>query len=173
MRIHALAAVALLFCCGARADVAVLAAGDGHKPVALPVAEFAWFEGRWLGQALGGEVEEVWLPAGGGTMVGIYRLVKDGRVVFYEIMTLGPSGGNTAMRLKHFHANLEGWEERTEVVEFPLLRVEPGIFYFDGMTMVRRGADELDVHLRIDDRKSGKSWVEVFHYRRSAPVGGN
>lgn len=158
------------FATAAEADsVEVLTASDQHKPIRTDIGEFAWYSGHWLGAALGGNVEEVWLQPAAGTMAGIFRLVKDGRVVFYELMTLGESNGYTAMRLKHFHANVEGWEERTEVVEFPLLKVDGTRFYFNGVTLVREN-DGAQIHVRIENRKTGQSRIEVFRYRRGASL---
>lgn len=132
------------------------------------LTDVAWIAGQWIGEALGGTVEEIWSQPAGGSMMGVFRLIKDGKIVFYEIMTLVEDAQGVAMRLKHFDAALEGWEERREVVEFRLLRVSGERFYFDGVTFVR-GRDAMGVELRIRNKDRG-SRDESFRYRRVTPI---
>jgi hypothetical protein len=151
-----------------RADdsaVQVLNAGPEHPPIAAEIGKLTWLVGRWKGSGLGATAEEVWLDPVAGTISGTFRLSKPDGAVFYEIMTLGTKDGVTAMRLKHFHPSLEGWEERTDVQQFPLLRIEDDRYYFEGMTLVHRG-DALDIHLEIENRKAGTSRIEIFRYQR-------
>ena len=70
------------------------------------LSDMQWLEGRWVGAAFGGKTEEQWSAPDGGAMVGWYRLVKDGKPVFYELMTVVEKDGSLVMRLKHFHADL-------------------------------------------------------------------
>jgi hypothetical protein len=145
--------------------------GDGGVPAAATLAAMEWLAGRWVGTALGGESEEVWSAPAGGAMMGMYRLVKDGKPVFYELLTLVEQNGTLVLRLKHFHGDLKGWEEKDDTVDFPLVKVEDGAVHFEGMSFHPRG-DELTVYLAIGDRSgSGKVREETFTYRR-APLGG-
>lgn len=144
--------------------------GDA-EPAAATLAAVEWLAGRWVGNALGGESEEVWSAPAGGAMMGMYRLVKDGKPVFYELLTLVEQHGTLLLRLKHFHGDLKGWEEKDDTVDFPLVKVEDGAVHFEGMSFHPHG-DELTVHLAIGDRRgSGKVREETFRYRR-APLGG-
>ena len=72
--------------------------GAGRSPAAT-LAAMDWLVGRWVGNALGGEVEEVWSAPAGGAMMGMYRLVKDGAPVFYELLTIVEDNGSLVMRL--------------------------------------------------------------------------
>lgn len=134
---------------------------------ALGLASLEWLSGQWQGDGLGAVAEEAWLPAAGGAMVGTFRLVDAGRVRFYELVTLVEEDGSLVMRLKHFHPDLVGWEERAERVEFPLLRADGETFWFDGLTMQRVAADELHVWVALE--QSGKVQEALFAYRRVAP----
>ena len=89
----------------------------------------------------------------GGAMAGVFRIVRDGEVVFYEIMTLVEHDGSVELRLKHFNADLTGWEDKEEMVTFRLVRVEPAAIYFGGLTFLRHGNDRLEtfVAIRYDD----------------------
>lgn len=71
-----------------------LKAPAGACPAAT-LEDFRWLVGHWTGTGLGGVSEEVWAEPAGGAMMGMYRLVTGGKVIFYEFMNLagrtGPS----------------------------------------------------------------------------------
>ncbi len=129
------------------------------------VADLAWMQGRWTGKAFGGEAEEVWSPTLGNTMMGMFRLVKDDHVVFYEFCTLVEEDGGVRLRLKHFHPDLKGWEEKDAMVTFPLIKLEKNQAYFDGLTIQKEADDSLIMYLMIQP-KGGKEREEKFVYHR-------
>ena len=58
-------------------------------PVERPqatLADIGILVGHWSGEFLGAMAEEVWLPPVAGSMLGVFRLYKDGQTLFYEIM---------------------------------------------------------------------------------------
>src|SRR5688572_24666958 len=89
---------------------------DGSARPTARIADWAWIAGRWQGQGLGGSVDEVWSEPAGGSMVGHFRLVRDGKPVFYEIMTVIEVEGSLEMRLKHVNPDMTGWEEKADFV---------------------------------------------------------
>jgi len=139
--------------------------GDGGKSPPAKVTDFAWLEGQWQAKALGGDAEEIWGPPSAGTMVGMFRLIQDEKAAFYEIFTLTEEGPTVLLRLKHFHPDLTGWEEKDETVDFPLVALEEGQAFFDGLTYQRRGPDEIQVYLALH-AKDGSVREEVFAYKR-------
>jgi len=139
--------------------------GDTPSPPAT-LADVAWLQGRWTGDGLGGVNEELWSPPGGGVMMGMYRLLKDGKPVFYEFLMLAEESGSLVMKLKHFNPDFSGWEEKTGFVTFKLVAVEPRAVYFSGLTFLREGDDELHIYLRLRE-KSGEVREEVFKMRRA------
>jgi len=42
-------------------------------------------QGHWKGEAFGGITEEIWSPPLGDSMMFVFKLVDEGKVVFYEI----------------------------------------------------------------------------------------
>jgi hypothetical protein len=138
--------------------------GDRPSPPAT-LADTAWLEGRWVGEGLGGVSEEIWSPARGGTMMGMYRLLKDGKPVFYEFLMLVEENGTLAMKLKHFNPDFMGWEEKAGFVTFKLVAVEPRAAHFDGLSFFREGDDALNIYLLLKD-KEGKVREELFRMRR-------
>lgn len=132
---------------------------------AATLADVAWLEGKWSGTGLGGHAEDLWSSPAAGAMPGIFRLVKDGKVVFYEIMTMVEAEGSLELRLKHFHPDLKGWEEKDRVLIFPLSKREPGKFFFEGIVFERTGDHQLTVTVSIRQR-DGTVKDEPFRFQR-------
>jgi len=131
------------------------------------VEELAWIAGHWRGPGLGGTAEEVWTEPAGGAMLGMFRsLGPDGEVRFYELFTLAEDDdGSLSIRLKHFNPDMTGWEEKDEMVTFPLVALSEDAAWFDRLTFHRAGPDELHVHLAIG-QPDGTAREETFRYHR-------
>jgi len=58
------------------------------------VEQLSWLTGAWIGEGLGGEIEEYWTPPKGGTMHAAFRLVTGGetRIIEYLLITETPEG---------------------------------------------------------------------------------
>jgi hypothetical protein len=98
-------------------------------------------------------------------MMGMYRLVRDSKVVFYELLTLVQDGGSLVLRLKHFNPDLTGWEEKQKTVDFRLVARGEGIVQFEGMSFHREGDAKLTVYLAIEGA-DGALHEEAFRYAR-------
>lgn len=92
--------------------------------------------------------------------------MRDGRVNFFEIMTLVEWGTSLRLRLKHFAPDLRGWEPQEKTVEFPLVRAMPGALFLDGMTY-RRTAEGLESWVIIGLNDGGVR-PEKFLYQTRA-----
>jgi hypothetical protein len=167
--------VATLFALIASASLAVaqtkktentLALDDPAKPGTGTLADCSWFAGYWVGPGLGGTCEEVWLPplAGSQEMMGSFRFVKDGKLMFTEHFVLVPEKGSLTLKLKHFDGSFKGWEAQDNCVEFKLVKVEKDAVYFGGLTM-KKSKDGLDVYVAITNRKDGSVREEKFIYK--------
>jgi hypothetical protein len=139
---------------------------DGAPRTPATVADLAWLVGRWTGEGLGGRVEEAWSGPDAGSMVGYFRLVKDGKPVFYEIMTLLETEGSVEMRLKHVNPDMTGWEEKNGYVTFKLVKHDETGAYFSGLTFRRVGPDQIDGYLALRNRTDNTVREEKFVYRR-------
>lgn len=109
----------------------------GAKPPAAKVQDLAWLEGAWTGKGIQeAPATEVYSAPAGGRIVGHFEQLKpDGSVMFYEIMQIVEVEGSLQYRLKHFNADLVGWEEKAQVQTFTLVAVEDGAWYFNGLTI--------------------------------------
>jgi hypothetical protein len=139
---------------------------EGAPRAAGKVADLAWLAGRWTGEGLGGHVEEAWSEPDSGSMVGYFRLVKDGKPVFYELMTLLEAEGSVEMRLKHVNPDMTGWEEKNGYVTFKLVKHDQTGAYFSGLTFKRVGDDQIDSYLALRNRTDNTVREEKFTYRR-------
>jgi hypothetical protein len=121
-------------------------------------SSFAFLEGRWCGSALGGEVRERWEAPFGDAMTGSMTVVRNGEVYFHELFTIVNGDGGFELRLKHFGADMVGWETRDEVVVFALVAARPGMVDLEGLTMMGDGE-------RLAVLVTGERPI-VFDYRR-------
>lgn len=142
--------------------------GGAAADPADPLAPVAWLAGRWVGEGLDGWNELLWSPPAAGSMMGVYRHVRDGAVVFYEILTLRAEDGRLAKTLRHFHADLQAWEEPDRTVRFPLVRLEPEAIVLEGMTYRRTGPDTMEITVMLGP-DADHLRPEVFTYRRVGP----
>jgi hypothetical protein len=123
-----------------------------------------WLVGHWKGTGLGGVSEEIWSEPAGGVMMGMYRLVVNGKPSFYEFIHLAEENESLVMKLKHFNADLTAWEEKERFVTFPLVKLGANEAYFSGLT-IRRSVDRLQLFLALRDRE-GKVREEEFRMER-------
>ncbi len=127
--------------------------------------DVAWLVGGWRGTGLGGEAAETWMEPSGGAMPGVFRVVRDGEVVFYEMMALIEHQGSLELRLKHFNADMTGWEDKEEMVTFRLIRVDPDAIYFGSLTFRRHGDDRLQAFVAVRQR-DGRLEELAFDFTR-------
>lgn len=140
------------------------------KPTERPkatLADVSLLVGHWQGEFLGAMAEEVWLPPAGGSMVGVFRLYKGDKVQFYEIMTLVEEEGSVSIKLKHFHPDLKGWEDKDETVTFRLVKASKEGVWFDGLTYRKNKDGSLQGFIAIRE-KDGRTTENSFTLQ---PVG--
>ena len=137
---------------------------DPTQRPSASINDLAWLAGSWEGEAFGGTVEEMWTLPTAGTIVGVFKGVTDGSVMFYEIEWIAEEEGSLTLKLKHFHPDFTGWEEREEMVEFPLVRLTHDAVYFDGLTFRRVGQDGLVAYVAL--RQDGQVREEEIVYWR-------
>jgi hypothetical protein len=128
------------------------------------VEDFAWMAGQWRGEGFGGICEEIWAEPLGGSMVGLFRLVKEGELVFSEHMMLVQESEGIVLKVKHFTPEFVGWEDKEGAVRFRLEEVRSNDAVFNGLR-IRRTDDRLEIVLRMKNA-SGKTWEETMTLHR-------
>ena len=139
---------------------------EGQLGEAATVTDMSGLSGSWTGTGLGGVSEEVWSKPANGVMMGMYRLIKEDKPVFYEMLWLAEENGTLILRLKHFHANLVGWEEKDKTVDFKFVKKEGKRVYFSGLTFDFANEKELTIYLALR-MKDGSLREEVFKMKRN------
>lgn len=140
-------------------------APGGVSPKAT-IADAAWVAGRWVGEGFGATVEEVMSPPMTNAMIGHFAMADKSGPKFYEIVQIREEKGSLVYRVKHFHPDLKGWEEKDKTIDFPLVAVEREALYFDGLTIKRTGPDEVTHWVRVRG-KDGKVEEAKLVYRRA------
>ena len=160
-----LGAVTTTVCAQEKLTEHTLALPEDGATARATIKEVAWLEGRWGAEAFGGWCAETWSPPHEGGMLGMFRLLNDGKPVFFELLTLSEEKGGVLMRVKHFNPDLVGWEEKDGTVDFPLVAFSPTILQFRGLTFKRVDDNRIDVFLAMR-KQDGSFREERFTYRR-------
>jgi Domain of unknown function (DUF6265) len=142
-------------------------------PLSATIDHLGWMAGNWLGNVDGDPVDEHWSSPGGGTMVGMFRWLKDGNLFYYELLAIEPEASGLVLRLKHFNRGLIGWEEKGMAIAYPLVEIgnqtatfeRGGSFRSTRFVYRRVAVDELVVV--TEDRKGDDVTCNEFRYRRS------
>ncbi|QFT76280.1 DUF6265 family protein [Erythrobacter sp. THAF29] len=110
---------------------------NGFESPPASIDELDWLIGQWTGEGIqGAPAMESWLPPSGGTMIGTFvQESQDGAIMFSEHMYIMPVGDSLALKLKHFNADLTGWEEKDDMLTFRLVAIEPCAAYFNALTL--------------------------------------
>ncbi|MCB0838168.1 MAG: hypothetical protein KDD99_15955 [Bacteroidetes bacterium] len=138
---------------------------DGETSPQATIDDIRWLAGHWTGEAFGGPVEEHWAPPSAGSMVGTFKATKDGKVNFYEIETISEVDGTLILRLKHFHSDLKGWEEKDKTVDFPLVKITEDKAYFEGFTIERVSKKAINMYVLLG-QKDGKPQEMKFALKK-------
>jgi len=143
-----------------------LQAENDSSIVAAPsLEEFSWLVGHWRGEGLGGVCEETWLPESAGSLLGTFKFMLKDKVQFYELMTITIDSLGPAIRVKHFNADMIGWEDKTEMVTFRYDSTSGNKFFFDGQTYIKPSQDSLKIVLSIK-QTDGTISEEMFKFKR-------
>jgi len=138
------------------------------SPQSVTLDDLAFISGHSRGEFDGGIADEESSRPIGDTMMGMYCYVKDGRVKMYEMMAIEQTPNGPVLRLKHYNAGLQAWEEKTKGWDFPLVRFSPREALFETS----------DKSIRIGYRMAGSGILEatleeagkkpeVFEYKHS------
>lgn len=144
----------------------VMSLEEGASSPEASIEQFAWIAGHWKGEAFGGQTEEIWSKPTAGSMMGSFKLSEGDKVIFYELCVFREVDKTVLFQLKHFNADLTGWEEQNKTVDFPFVKITKDAVYFYGITFERISNDELHVYVNIEE--DGKVQEVPFIYKREA-----
>ncbi|MEQ8524997.1 DUF6265 family protein [Gracilimonas sp.] len=136
-------------------------ASENLSKTNFDIDDFSWLVGSWTGDGFGGISHETWAEPVNGTMMGMYRHINaDGELVFYEFLLLD----ETELKLKHFHPDLTGWEEKDDMTSFEMISFTKDKIEMKGLTFEKKSDTEIVISLRM--RRNGEPHTEVFNMKR-------
>jgi hypothetical protein len=129
-----------------------------------------FLSGRWMSEKPGEMQEETWSPVNGDSVIGSFRIVRSGRPVFYEFWVVETEENRPVLKLKHFNANLAGWEEKNDSTRMPLVSSSEG----DAIFAATNGSVSLHYHRQgnlltctVHHGRNGNGSDEVFTLTRA------
>lgn len=138
-----------------------LETGQAEKQIRpFDINDYSWLVGSWKGDGFGGISEEIWSKPENGVMMGMYRHLKDDKLVFYEFLILDKIG----LRLKHFHPDLKGWEEKDETTFFQMIDYSPTKIEMKGLIFEKKTDNLMEIRLKLN--RNDKVETEVFTMSR-------
>lgn len=124
--------------------------------------DISWLAGNWIGEAFEGEFEENWSKPTGGSMMFNFKLVAEGKVVFYELGHIIEKENTLLYQIKHFDSNLKGWEEKDKSEDFRFIKKEKNRMYFDNFTFEKVSDNEVNVYAYFEESKE----EVVFNFKK-------
>lgn len=135
----------------------VVGGAQPTAPAPASLSDLSWLAGRWVGKTgRGAYIEELWMPAHDGLMLGSFRWDRGNGRCLFEFMSLeaDPAAPATLiLRLKHFDRAFTGLEEKTDSTTFRASETSADRVLFElkqsarvvRLTYARTGPDGLTV----------------------------
>jgi len=133
------------------------------------IQSLAFLSGLWTEDSKDGSEEEYWSKPLRSSIVGTYRVVKDGNAVFYEFWAIEIDDGQLVFKMKHFNQGLIGWEEKADIVRLTtsvLGRQNVLFSNADGTLTLRYQRKGNDLTSTLRRVRGGKTKEDVFHLHR-------
>ena len=150
----------------------VLAIPAAAKEPIVALDQLAWISGHWEGDMGGALSEELWSAPSGDTMMGMWRLVKDGKVRLYEFLVVEQEASGPVLKFKHFNRGLVGWEEKDQALVLPLVKLTQAEAVFDNgnaakpLRLIYRRPAAGELVVVLERMEEGKLASTEFRYRR-------
>ena len=124
--------------------------------------DIEWLEGNWKGEAFGGIYEENWSKPFGGSMLFSFKLVVDGKVIFYEMGHIMEKENSLIFHIKHFDSDLKGSEEKDKSEDFRFIKKEGNRMYFDKFTFEYISKNEVNLYAYFENSKE----EVIFNFKK-------
>ncbi len=147
-------------------------AQTGAVPAKTAIEDLGFIAGKWKTSHAWGEMEENWSAPLGNTMMCSFRCVKDGKLLFYEFITIEqPEEGVPVMYLRHFGPENIAWEEKNQPYKLSLTHLDQNKAVFERsdkkqwITFEKHSVLSMTVILESIG-KDGKKTTDQFDYTR-------
>lgn len=150
------------------------APGAGTTPLEATVDQLAWVAGAWTGTLGDRTIEQHWTAPLAGSMIAVYRSIRDNRPTLYELLAMEQEGGGVVLRIKHFApgSGLVGQEAKDESMNHVLVRLDQRTAVFEGGTpsspvrVTFTSPDPAMLTIVVERQRDGKPVSTEFKYKR-------
>lgn len=95
------------------------------------VSDVNFIEGSWKADWSGRSIDAVWSRAAGESIVGYVRVIKEGKVVLYELFAFEQTPQGLAALVRHFGPGLIAREEKEKPDHYSFLEAGNGWALFE------------------------------------------
>ena len=146
----------------------------GSPPAKATVAQLAWVAGAWTGTLGDRTIEQHWSAPLGGSIIAMYRSIRDNRATLYELLAIEQEGEGVVLRIKHFAPGpgLVSQEAKDESSNHPLVRIEDKKAVFEGgsatspVRITFTSPDPAALTIVVERQRDGKPVATEFLYKR-------
>jgi hypothetical protein len=143
-------------------------------PLKATVDQLSWVAGAWTGTVGDRTVEQHWSAPAAGSIIAMYRSIRNGRPTLYELLAIEQEGEGVVLRIKHFApgAGLVGQEAKDESMNHTLVKLDMKLAIFEGGTAAApvritfRSPDAANLNIVVERQRDGKPTSTVFEYKR-------
>ena len=143
-------------------------------PVKATVDQLSWVAGAWTGTLGDRTVEQHWSRPLGGSIIAMYRSIRDNRATLYELLAIEQEGDGVVLRIKHFAPGpgLVSQEAKDESMNHKLVSIDGRTAVFEGgaaATPARitfRSPDAGTLNIVVERQRDGKPVSTEFKYTK-------
>ena len=145
-------------------------------PAKASIDQVAWISGQWTGTLGDRTIEQHWMTPLGGSMVAMYRSIRENKATLYELLAIEQDGEGLVLRIKHFApgAGLVGQEAKDESANHALVSLENRKAVFEASTatgpvrVTFTSPDPAALKIVVERQRDGKPVATDFNYKRIA-----
>jgi hypothetical protein len=139
----------------------------------MTLADFSWLVGRWQGVWGARVVQQVWMPARAGVMLGTFQQTENDKTLVVELFTLVEKPDGVQFHLRHFTPSLAAWEKSDPAV-LNLTSIDPKTAVFENRgegqprrTLLKRlDADTYVARSEVVGNQSATQITEITYHRQ-------
>lgn len=126
----------------------VMFADSTCKSVSMKINKMGWLEGNWKSKGKKISIQESWTRNGAHSMMCVASIYESNSIILFEICTITEENGSLILRIRHFDAGLQAWEEKDKPLEKQLIKAAKNRIYFDGYTFEKTGKDQMTLFIQ-------------------------
>lgn len=128
--------------------------------------DLGWLAGAWHGPVWGGHMEEHWTEPSGGCLLGMNRVVAEGKAIHREFLTIETSGQTTIMSV----FIVRGTDGPIEAVTFTLSEARENHAVFmnpdhDRLSQVAYTRTGFKMVIQLEGRRKDQPFSDLIELR--------